>query len=191
MNENTKIRELIMKPYLSQMGASPDAISNFPEVSKVWDTQVNLRGRMKGVLTLQGWEPGKPWLYKDSRILLTYPAFYRNFPDAVWVVVRRAENQIGNSCQMTAYMRTLIESGYITQPGGDRIGEAIKTMISAYLARINNLRAFEKVKIHEIWPERMLVSGDFTEIKQIVQDCGLHWNALAINDYIMPKDYLL
>lgn len=180
-----------MKPYLSQMGASPDAISNFPEVSKVWDTQVNLRGRMKGVLTLQGWEPGKPWVYKDSRILLTYPAFYRNFPDAVWVVIRRAENQITNSCQITAYMRVLFESGINPHLQGETAEERIQTMIRGYLNRVESLRDFKKVKIHEIWPERMLVSGDFTEIKQIVQDCGLHWNALAINDYIMPKDYLL
>jgi hypothetical protein len=189
MWENIKIRERVIKPYFEhQLKKDPAGHYPLPTVEEVFVLEewfnLNLRGRIKGILLEQGWD-WQPWMYKDSRSLLIWPTWIGEFPDATWVIVRRREEDILNSCVKTGYMRVSFQSNINDQLEGDHLAEAWKTMIAGYLRSISEVKC-SKARIFEVWPDKM-VKNDFTEIEQMIRSLGLQWKPDQVKEFIQPK----
>ena len=43
----------------------------------------------------------------------------------------------------------------------------------------------EKLKFQEVWPQK-IVSGNFDEIKQVIESLGLEWKEKEVLDFVSP-----
>lgn len=101
--ENASLRESVLKPYLRSIKADPLGQDPLPLLSDCAIDQ-NIKNRIKRVLLDEGYHRG-PWLWKDAKLLLTFPLWVALYPDAKWIIVRRNQDAIAESCMKTGFMR--------------------------------------------------------------------------------------
>lgn len=80
--ENRYIREQIIKPYLINCGADPLGQKAFPRTLVPWTYEFDVE------------------FYKDCKLALIWEAL----PEAKWIVVRRPDDEIMQSCERTPFM---------------------------------------------------------------------------------------
>lgn len=169
--ENLEIREKVMKPYLILNGADPKGQKPLPDPDRLIPLS-NLGPKIESMMMYQGYEDG-PWYYKGAKMTLIWRTWHRAFPTAKWVVVRRKDEDIINSCLHTHFM-----SAYKDEAG--------------WQSWVNHHKmCFKQMKeagldIHEVWPADF-VYGDISVIKQTVKDIGLTWDDEAVLDFISPE----
>jgi hypothetical protein len=106
----------------------------------------------------EGYKDGA-WMFKDSRIALTWPLWNISFPDAKWIIVRRRTGDIIQSCMKTGYMKAYKdEEGWLG-------------MVQEYEKKFIEIVA-EKIDHRIIWPERM-VDGDYGQFYEMCEWLGL------------------
>jgi hypothetical protein len=102
------------------------------------------------------------WMLKGSRLCQTWPIWHYTFPNAKWIIVRRRTPDIIESCLKTGYMTAYKDKegwlGWVHQHE-----KLFMEMIEAGL------------NCKQVWPERM-ASGDYQQIKEIIEWLGLPWN---------------
>jgi hypothetical protein len=171
MFENTAIRNGIVKPYLSLMGCDPMGQNPLPDTANLHPFK-SLRKEMLDVLSKQGWD-GQDWMYKGAKMCLFWPVLHEAFPKAKWVIVRRADDEIVNSCMKTAFMRKR------TTP------EEWQEWIDHHKRCFNEMHECG-LDIFELWPSKF-VYGDLSELHELIDWLGLEWNQQAVDDFIEPK----
>jgi len=98
LNENTGVREGVLKPYLRSIGADHLGQRKLPDTNNL----VPIDGLREKVL--KHFPPWDPVAYKDAKLTLVWPVFSAAFPEAKWVVVRRDRERIVDSCLRTDFM---------------------------------------------------------------------------------------
>ena len=91
--ENTRIRQGILKPYLSSIGA--DSIGQSITLPDAEDLRPypDLRDKILDLI------PGsEPRAYKDAKLCHVWQIFAEAFSDARWIIVRRDKEKIVESC---------------------------------------------------------------------------------------------
>lgn len=171
MFENALVRDHIIKPYLSLMGLDPKAQNPLPNTRQLLCIG-NLRQKIESIMKDQGYTDGS-WYYKGAKMCLLWPVFHEAFPNAQWIIVRRADKDIINSCMRTAFM-----NGYNNEKGWQKWVDHHK-------------RCFDEMhdnglSIQSVWPDKHIF-GDFTEMKRIVNELGLTWNEEAVLDFVSPE----
>lgn len=169
--ENREIRENIMKPYLILNGADPLGQDPLPDPHRLLPL-ANLQERIEGIITAEGYKDGA-WFYKGAKMSLIWPTFDHAFPDAKWVIVRRNDEDIANSCLRTGFMRAHRDvKGWLRWI--DHHKERFEAMKDAGL------------NVREVWPSKF-VNGDYSEIRDVIEHLGLEWKEDAVKEFVSPK----
>ena len=171
MYENIEIRESVCKPYLLMNGADPKGQKPLPDINKLFPV-ANLRERIEMIIKYQGYK-NEIWFYKGAKMCLVWPIFHKAFPDAKWIIVRRKDEDIINSCMRTAFM-----NAYETERGW-------QDWINVHKQRFLEMKN-SGMDVAEVWPSKF-VYGDFSEIISLVQSLGLIWNESSVKDFISPE----
>ena len=108
MFENTEIRNTIVKPFFASIGADRLGQKPLPDrnICKiVAETKAEeWRKQVMSVFYEQGYTDGA-FFYKGAKMCLTWAVWHAAFPNAKWIIVRRDDEGIINSCMRTGFMR--------------------------------------------------------------------------------------
>ena len=172
MYENKEIREHILKPYLFICSADPLGQDPLPDIDRLIPL-ANLREKIETVIKFQGYKRG-PWYYKGAKMCLVWPTFHEAFPTARWIIIRRRDEDIVNSCLRTPFMRA-----HSTEAGW-------QAWIDVHKKRFEEMIENPDMDTVEVWPEKFVL-GDFDEIRAAMEHVGLHWNEKAAAQFVNPK----
>lgn len=170
--ENLEIREHIIKPYLMLCGADPLGQKSFPEPHQILPL-ANLREKIETVMKFQGYRKGR-WYFKGAKALLVWQEFHKAFPDADWIIVRRNDADIVNSCLKTGFMCAY------------RDAAGWQGWVDHHKKLINQMKHTPGLRWHEVWPTKF-IDGDFSEVRAVVEKLGLKWKEEAVRDFVDPK----
>ena len=173
MFENACIRNNIMKPYLKGIKCDPLGQDPLP---KPFDGlplfEPDLKVQVKETMKDEGYESGS-WFYKGAKMCLIWPLWNLAFPKAKWIIVRRRDEDIINSCMHTNFMRA-----YNNVAGWQKWVDTHKERFEEMKCRASS--------ITEIWPEQFVEHGDFSHIRKVVEEYGLEWKKEEIEEFITP-----
>jgi len=174
--ENVEIRNGIVKPYLKAIGADPMAQKPLPDVEHL-EPFNELREAIMNVICRHGYRSG-PWYYKGAKMCLLFPLFHKAFPHAKWIIVRRNDEDIIDSCLRTSFMKKC--KG---KEGWQRWVDHHKY-------------CFELMKKSDLWTKEIcpsiFMSGNFEAIKTLItEDLGLCWNQKKIEEFVDPSMYTI
>lgn len=168
--ENEEINQTVFDPYLRFIGCDPKMLWPLP----VYQNMKPLAGLIRRIETnikFQGYRHGA-WLLKSSRIAVLWPLWMQNFPNAKWVIVRRKDDHIINSCMKTGYMRE------------HKTAAGWQMWVDAYKKRFDDIH-LARAYVREVWPSRF-INGDLSEVQDVVRWLGLKWNGEAVHNFIKP-----
>jgi len=173
MFENATIRNAIVKPWLQSHGYDPMCQTPLPDVTNLppWPA---LKHSVDEVFRLQGYQKG-PWFYKGAKMCLMWPRWHEAYPGAKWIIVRREDSAIVNSCLKTGFMRkrSTVESW--------------QEWINYHKMCFQQMHSAE-LQVREVWPSKF-VEGDYTEIREVVEWAGLTFDEAAARKFISPELY--
>ncbi len=180
MNENIAARQLqdnlMRRLYVDVKGQYP-----LPVVSRLnpvigWTNEIH-----NAVTNKKAGE----WMFKDNRILLTWPIWNAAFPKAKWIIVRRKREDIIKSCKQTAYMKAFKNPKVLAALKLENEDAGWEWMIQQYEKRIEEMK-MTLYHMAVVYPEKM-VDDDYTEIRSIIEKwLGLQWND-EVQDYMDNK----
>jgi len=93
MVENTRIRDIVVKPYLDYLNMDPLAQFPLPDTQQMF-IPMNWKQTIETVLFNEGCKD--KWMYKDCRSSLIWPVWNHAYPNAKWIIVRRRTGDIIN-----------------------------------------------------------------------------------------------
>lgn len=169
--ENRFVREQLVKGYLKKIGADPLGQKDLPKIGDLIP-QPNWAKNFEQEFRQEGYRGG-PLFVKSVKGCLFWPIWNEAFPDAKWVIVRRDDREIAESCLRTSFMRAY-------------------TDIDGWLGWVeHHKQCFDQIwqhcsNVREIWPATIL-SGDLKEIQAVIDWCGLEWNEEEVKDFIDPS----
>jgi len=176
MFENAAIRNVIVKPFLRSIGADAMGQDPLPDIESCRRYALahgsHWRDKIISIMRGEGYASG-PWFYKGAKICLMWQIWDAAFPGAKWVLVRRKDKDIINSCLRTGFMRAYRTTG------------DWQAWIDEHKRRFDEMKA-AGFQLLEVWPED-LVDGDLTVAERLMSWCGLTWNPEAVTDFISPR----
>jgi hypothetical protein len=179
MFENIFIRQNLTKPYLRELGVDPMGQNPLPNLTdinvlrKLVEDGPKWALNVVGALKEQGLGESTPWFYKGAKMCLIWPLWHSAFPKAKWIIVRRNAEDIARCCMRTSFMRNLSTEA-----------EWIKW--AEYHEQLFNDMLSNGLDIQFNWPDKA-VSGDFSELRGIVEDLGLTWHDKEVRDFVAPE----
>lgn len=168
LNENTAVRQQILKPMISRFGGDPLGQSHFPDPVAVHA----LPGLREQVAMIFGGIGGMRG-YKDAKLTFVWQAWAAAFPAAKWVLVRRDRAAIVDSCIRTNFMRAR---------GDDRA--AWGQWVDEHLTRFDAMKA-AGLDLVEVWPDRVV--EDPASFEPVATHCGLSFDLDAVAQCIKPR----
>ena len=174
--ENEVIRDHITKPYLRKIGADPLGQQPLPDLKDVaflaqrdW---VEWQVKVIGVLDQQGYPGDIPWMFKGAKACLIWPLWARAFPNASWIIVRREDTAVIDSCMKTSFMRKR------------QSREEWQDWIDHHKLCFADIMANCK-GVQQVWPGKMLSSP--RPWKLLVEGYGLKFNEELVGDFLDTK----
>ena len=168
--ENDAIRNTVIKSYLLRLGVDPLGQAPLPDMQNLLPFP-ELADCIRTILIKQGYSTG-PWYYKGAKMCLIWPVLEKAFPKAKWIIVRRDDDDIINSCMKTHFMRAY------------NCSEGWQLWINEHKKRFVEME--QNLDVRYVWPMDF-VAGDLREIKEIVDWLGLEWNDTAVKAFIDPR----
>jgi hypothetical protein len=167
MNSNPHVSSL-MSEILSHLKADPGGRFPLPTETRLDKPIKNLSNRLYESVG----SPYNTWFVKDSRLLLTWKLWNAAFPDAYWIIVKRKDEDIIQSCMKTHYMNTFLdEAGW-------------QWLIDQYKEKYDQM-AYTVKNLYVIHPEKMIVD-DYSEFRKGIEWMGLDWNPI-VEEYMSKK----
>jgi hypothetical protein len=179
---NDRIREEMVKPYLIRMGG--DSEGHYPLPINL-TLPLDWKSRVDEIINNEGYHgmEEQVWMYKDSRLCLTWPIWNNAYRNAKWIIVRRKTSDILNSCLKTGYMVRFANLEVQKAIGVNNEKDGWLWMVHEYEKRfVSMIQAGLNCKV--IWPERM-VEGDYQQIYELCDWLKLPWKEEAL-DFINP-----
>jgi hypothetical protein len=172
--ENKAIRDGLTKPMLRAHGYDPLGQAPLPNVARLKIDPAWARKCLTS-MSNQGYNNTIPWFYKGAKVCLTWPIWANAFPNARYIIVRRDDSRIIDSCLKTAFMRA-----YKTRHGW-------QAWINDHKNRFSEMKNFG-LKCYEVWPDK-IIAGDLAIAESMINwiDLGLRFNAKSIKEFITPK----
>ena len=172
--EHRGIKDKILKPLLAEAGFDPLGQNPLPPRDFPKDAYPDdLAGSVYDIIGQDEYD-GSPWIYKDTKMLLCWQVWHRAFPDAKWVMVRRDQDDIINSCLRTNFM-----TAYNSRDGW-------AGFITEHLQRFQDMKN-AGIELYEISSDD-IVQGNFNNLRNMIKWLGFEWNERAIKDFIIPND---
>jgi len=175
--ENWGIRETITKRQLVQLGGDPAGVMELPTLASTEQLSVDgMRSAIAGSMMMEGYTGG-PWLYKDCKLTLLWPAWLKAFPEAKWLIIRRKDADIITSCLRTEFMR---------QHSPDF--EFWKNWLQAYYDRLEALaEAVPEENLRSIYPEAIIRDRDYSGLQELAEWLGLQFVEAEADRFILPE----
>lgn len=171
MFENIAIKQNIDKPFLRSIGCDPRGQHPLPDREKLVIPN-DWRQRVEDIFLAEGYEGG-PWFIKLARACLTWPVWHHAFPTAKWVVVRRMDQDIIDSCMRTGFM-----SHYQNEEGWQGWIDEHK---AAFVEMVES-----GLNVTHFWPEQMILSN-YQPAYTLIDWLGLKWDPDGVENFISPK----
>lgn len=168
--EHVILRERIIKQLLSMMNCDPLGVYPLPPLDLSM-TVTKLDQAIERTLKIDGYDAKAPWLYKDAKLTLIWPAFANAFPEATWIIVKRDREQVIDSCIRTPFM---------AQHGSSR--EFWEKFVTEYETRLTSLTETAQ-RFRLVEPEK-LVEGDYDAFKGALSLCGLQFRKAFVDEFI-------
>lgn len=179
--ENLMIRSEVTRPVLKWLNADHRGQSSFPDdklcAEKADEYGRTVRHNVERIIVSQGWEEGK-WFYKDPKICPAWRVWHAAFPHAKWVFMHRDESSHLDSLMATKFMnahrtRKDWQTYYLEEH-------------KRILEEITNCADVDLMVIH---PDKMM-SGDFSEARQMIEWLGLDWSEAQAKETIDPSQWV-
>jgi hypothetical protein len=166
MFENRQMKHLV-KCYLARIGADPKGQHPLPDIHALpalspFDSQLPIWIEL--ILQKEGYSSGALWAYKCAKMCLIWKRWEEAFPEGKWVIVRRSDLEIVSSCMAAPFM-----SAFQSREGWEG-------WVEHHKRRFREILALGPDRAREIWPERFLRNGDWSELASVLQWAGLKWN---------------
>lgn len=171
--ENRAVIEGVEKPYLRSIGADPAGQAPLPDPSKLVPDP-DRRERVLAIVRRQGVELDRPWGLKDAKSVLDWEVWDAAFPNALWVVTRRALDGVARSCERTRFMKK--RSGY----------EDWVAWAEFHEYRADDLANRVGDRLFRVDTDE-LAGGNVDALgRETVEALGLEWQPDAITDFVDP-----
>jgi hypothetical protein len=171
---NQSVYVNLVRPMLRGLHADRNGIIRMPDSQRCIEiaelTAKTWVRRVRELTLAQGYESG-PWGYLGSDATLLWPVWAAAYPNARWIIARRDDDSIIESCGRTKYM------------GPRRTREQMARWIADFEKRFSALRA--RVDVKEIWPAEF-IAGDLTSLQGLFVSLGLGWDEQKIRDALAP-----
>lgn len=154
-------------------------LPNMPDFKGKDLSYFNWKETVLNSLQEEGLKENSIFFCKSALIAQTWPLWHEAFPNAKWIIIRRKPGNIIRSCMQTAYMTRFKSKQNLKSVGVKTEQEGWLWWIHEYekkFIEISNTVSDYTI----VWPERM-VNGDFTQIKDVVEKCGLEWKEEVID----------
>jgi hypothetical protein len=183
MFENHELRERLVKPYLSGLGCDPKGQYPIPKrnvlVIKNWRDQV------LGILQKQGLKDQR-WFYKGAKMALHWQVWHEAFPEAQWIIVRRNDQDIINSCLRTGFMNAYARDHVLKKINAEDEQAGWLWWINQHKKRFADMHA-AGLDIKQIWPEKLVQEESYTELDELFKWLGLPYKHDDVQEFIEPK----
>lgn len=177
MFENADIRNILVKPFFRAIKADPMGQHPLPDIEHITIQKGNAQWWQNKVIDIfnqQGLKNGVPWFYKGAKMCLIWPLWARAFPSAKWIIVRRHDQGIINSCLKTSFMHAFDdEKGW-------------QYWVDQHKRRFNEMYQ-ANLEISVVWPSKMIEKNDFSEMKAAINWLGLTWKDKEVQQFISPN----
>lgn len=177
MKENIALRSL-NSSYIKVNSLYP----KMPDLSSI-SIPLKWEQLVKEILQEEGISESSIFAYKDSGLAQVWPLWHCSFPNYKWIIVRRRTGDIINSCLETAYMDRFRKRMNQIYVGAKSEKESWLWWIHQYEKRFIAMHE-ANLNCRIVWPERMR-DGNFEQMKETVEWCGLEWNEEVIG--VMEK----
>ena len=171
MFENHRVRNELMKPYLKELGVDPKGQYPLPDIETL-PIPNDWRTRVENIFLEQGYKGG-PWFYKGAKMALTWPMWNYAFPNAKWIIVRRRDENIVDSCMKTGFMNAFNKR------------EDWHWYVYYHKERFVEM-VMSGLNVKQVWPEKMLY-GDYEEMYDTIRWLDLTWKPQKVYNFISPK----
>jgi len=172
--ENSAIRTSLVKPFLQGIGADPKGQNPLPSIDRCMAVAPLVaetwRRAVVKILDTET-EPEAACCFASSSSCLIWPIWAKAFPEAEWIIVRRYNRDIVDSCMKTTYMDAFDNP------------QAWMRWVQEHHKRFAEMRS--RLKVVEVWPSKML-SGDLTEVRRVIEGVGLRWDQQAVESFLAP-----
>jgi hypothetical protein len=172
--EHEVIRDKLTKPFLASIGCDPMGQDPLPGTFANM-IEPNWRNRVLKVIKEEGYDGAGRWFFKGAKSCLIWPVWHKAFPKADWVVVRRKDENIINSCMKTSFMKKR-KTRESWQEWIDHHKACWSAMVTAGLS------------VREIWPgETVDGNGALGPLKALVWSLGLDWDDDRVRDFVTKE----
>jgi hypothetical protein len=178
--ENTVIREKIIKGILKAGDFCPLGVRSLPprdfNIKISFGDGKSLKEILHNIIKAQGYSHNLPWLYKDAKLSLLWRIFNSQFPDALWVVVRRNRQNFIRSCLRTHFMvQHSTEEDFWNKFADDyelRLKELIQT--------VNRVIEVDTDAI---------ISGNFNAIETLCEKIEIDFSKKIVDKFVSPEHW--
>jgi len=166
LNENTAIRDGVVKKYLKSIGCDPMGQKSFPDPATMPDDP---KWRDKVIKAHK--DTKEPWGYKCAKLCYMFPLWVEHLSDAKYILVRRDKSRIINSCLRTSFM-----SSYKTEKDWSKWADNY----------INGMEEMKKrLDCIEVWPQEEM-KKEFP-YKEVVDFCNLPYSKDKVLKCFRPE----
>ena len=177
MFENRAIIATIVKPLLKELGADPMGQKPLPEIERVHEMAATrgpwVRRTALDIMEREG-VADRPWFYKCPKSCHLWPIWNAAFPEARWIIVRRDDEGIINSCLRTMFMRAYAD---------DRAGW--QSWIDVHKQRFMEIASREDIASRQIWAKD-IVRSELRTLANITAWLGLKMRPALIAAFVEP-----
>lgn len=170
--ENSVIRDKVEKPFLRKIGVDhlgQKPIANTEEMK----IPVDWKDVVERTMIEQGYKDG-PWFYKGAKACQIWPVWNYAFPDAKWLIIRRRSADIAESCLKTGFMQR-----YNTFEGWIE-------WVNIHERKWKEMHE-AGIQFREVWPDRFVERGDYSQVQEAIEWLGLKWNPTAVMQHVEPR----
>ena len=173
--ENVEIRESVLKGILKASHFCPLGVKSLPPEDFIgkfnFGDGKSLKDILRTILTKQGYLESQTWLYKDPKLSLVWRIFNIEFPNALWITVRRNRHNVIRSCLRTHFMARHSENE-----------EFWYDFVSLYEKRLDQLNK-SVGRVVEVNTDQ-LVKGDYKPIQEVSKNFGISFSEEKIDKFI-------
>jgi len=169
--ENEAIRDRLTKPYLKSIGCDPMGQDPLPPAGA--DLKEPLwKSRVMNVVHSEGYDGTTPWAFKGAKACLMWQVWHHAFPRAKWVVVRRNDEKIIDSCMKTRFMHKR------------KTRESWQEWVNYHKECFHSI--FEGVRVsYEIWADEVV--RDYSGVRTLIESLGLTWQEDKVAEFVTPQ----
>lgn len=168
--ENEAIRDRLTKPFLKSIGCDPMGQLPLPDPG-VCLRDPSWKSRVLNIIHNEGYDGTGPWAFKGAKATLIWPVWDHAFPRARWVIVRRKDEKIVDSCVKTRFMHKR------------KTREDWQEWVDYHKERFQDIAQTVTCSC-EVWTEDIV--GDYSAACTLVEALGLHWNEERVSQFVTP-----